>query len=138
MAQRVPGCADLQQCQHQHVRTVLDGEAEKLFDLLVLAHLRQSQQTLHQVQALPVGRHRTVGEIYIASTLYQGKLICTTSCRYRPCGYLPVVILRWSFEDVDDDGMTGVISKAEHLRTHQGLLDEGELETTSTKRLKGI
>lgn len=54
MAQRVPGCADLQQCQHQHVRTVLDGEAEKLFHLLILAHLRQSQQTLHQVQALPV------------------------------------------------------------------------------------
>lgn len=54
MAQCVPGRADLQQRQHQHVRTVLDGEAEKLLHLLVLAHLRQSQQTLHEVQALPV------------------------------------------------------------------------------------
>lgn len=57
MAQLVPGCADLQQCQHQHVRTVFDGEAEELLHLLILAHLRQSQQTLYQVQALPVGQH---------------------------------------------------------------------------------
>lgn len=57
MAQCVPGCADLQQCQHQHVWTVLDGEAEKLLHLLILARLRQSQQTLHEVQALPVERN---------------------------------------------------------------------------------
>lgn len=41
VAQGVPGGADLQQRQHKHVGTVLDGEAEKLLDLLVLAHLRE-------------------------------------------------------------------------------------------------
>lgn len=56
VAQRVPGGADLQQGQHQHVGAVLDGEAEQLLHLLILAHLRQPQQALHQVQALPVGR----------------------------------------------------------------------------------
>lgn len=74
MAQRVPGCADLQQGQHQHVWTVLDGEAEELFHLFVLAHLRQSQQTLHQVQALPVGCTRRV------SLTYTHKNIVETRC----------------------------------------------------------
>lgn len=49
VAQRVPGCADLQQGQHQHVWAVLDGKAEELLHLVILAHLRQPQQTLHQV-----------------------------------------------------------------------------------------
>lgn len=39
--QGVPGSVDLQQSQDQHVRTVLDGIAEELFDRLVLAHLSQ-------------------------------------------------------------------------------------------------
>lgn len=58
--------------------------------------------------------------------------VCTTVVKhtnlsrwYTPCGDLSVVIFRWSFQDVYDDGVTGVISKAEHLRAHQGLLDEG-------------
>lgn len=55
MAQCVPGCRDLKQCQHQHVWAVLDGKAEQLLHLLVLAHLGESQQALHQVQAFPVG-----------------------------------------------------------------------------------
>lgn len=54
MAQRVPGRTDLKQCQHQHVWAVLDGKAEELLHLVVLAHLRQPQQTLHQVKTLPV------------------------------------------------------------------------------------
>lgn len=53
VAQRVPGRGDLQQCQHQHVWTVFDGEAEELLHLLVLAHLGEPEQTLHQVQTLP-------------------------------------------------------------------------------------
>lgn len=59
MAQGVPRGADLQQCQHQHVRTVFDGETEELLHLLVLAHLREAQEALHQVQALPVWRKIT-------------------------------------------------------------------------------
>jgi len=43
MAKRVPGGGDLQQRQHQHVRTVLDGEAEQLLHRLILAHLWQSE-----------------------------------------------------------------------------------------------
>lgn len=54
VAQRVPGGGDLQQCQHQHVWAVLDGKGKQLLDLLVLAHFRQPEQALHQVQAFPV------------------------------------------------------------------------------------
>lgn len=54
MAQRVPGGGDLQQRQHQHVWTVFDGEPKELLDLLVLAQLREPEQTLHQIQTLPV------------------------------------------------------------------------------------
>lgn len=54
VAQRVPGRGDLQQCQYQHVWTVLDGKSKELLHLLVLAHLREPEQTLHQVQTLPV------------------------------------------------------------------------------------
>lgn len=54
MAQRVPGGGDLQQRQHQHVRAVLDWEAEQLLHLLVLSHLRESQKAFHQVQTFPV------------------------------------------------------------------------------------
>lgn len=39
---------------------MLDGEAEQLLDLLVLAHLRQPQQALHQVQTLPEEEIKTV------------------------------------------------------------------------------
>lgn len=53
VAQGVPGGVDLQQGQHQHVRTVLDGEAEELLDLLVLPHLCEPEQRLNQIQALP-------------------------------------------------------------------------------------
>lgn len=40
MTQRVPGCADLQQGQHQHVRAVLDGETEELFHLFIMPNFR--------------------------------------------------------------------------------------------------
>lgn len=53
--QGVPRRGDLQQRQHQHIGAVLDGEAEELLHWLVLTHLRQAQQALHQVQTLPVG-----------------------------------------------------------------------------------
>lgn len=52
----MPGGGDLQQRQHQHVRAVFDWEAKELLDLLVLAHLRQPQETFHQVQAFPARR----------------------------------------------------------------------------------
>lgn len=54
MAQCVPGGGDLQQCQHQHVWAVFDWETKQLLHLLILAHLRQPKQTLHQVQTFPV------------------------------------------------------------------------------------
>lgn len=56
MTQRVPGRADLQQGQDQHVRAVLDGEAEELFHLFVMPNFRETQEALHQVQTLPVGQ----------------------------------------------------------------------------------
>lgn len=64
MAQRVPGRGDLQQRQDQHVWTVFDGESKELLHLLVLAHLGEPEQTLHQIQTLPVkgnpkARHAT-------------------------------------------------------------------------------
>lgn len=63
MAQRVPGGGDLQQCQHQHVRAVFDWEAKELLDLLVLADLRQPQETLHQVQTFPARRKTSGGNM---------------------------------------------------------------------------
>lgn len=76
MAQCVPGRADLQQRQHQHVGTVLDGEAEKLLHLLVLAHLRQSQQTLHKVQALPVMSSLNTEYIFKITNLHKACTHC--------------------------------------------------------------
>lgn len=58
MTQCVPGGGDLQQCQHQHVWAVLDWEAEQLLHLLILAHLRQPKQALHQVETFPVKSSR--------------------------------------------------------------------------------
>lgn len=68
VTQCVPGGGDLQQRQHQHVRAVLDREAEQLLHLIVLAHLRQPEQALDQVQAFPVKSSETLGQ----NTLWHG------------------------------------------------------------------
>lgn len=44
-----------------------------------------------------------------------------------PCCNLPVVVLGRGFQDVDGNGVTGVIRKAEHIWVHQGVLNEGQL-----------
>lgn len=64
MTQGVPGGADLQERQHQHVWAVLDGEAEKLLHLFIMPNFREAQKALHKVQALPVDqsgrRYKTI------------------------------------------------------------------------------
>lgn len=46
-----------------------------------------------------------------------------------PRGDLLVVVLWWGLQDVDGHGVTRVVSKAEHLRAHQGVLNERQLGT---------
>lgn len=41
-----------------------------------------------------------------------------------PCGDLSVVIFRWSFEDVDGHSVTRIVSEAEHIWVHQGVLNK--------------
>lgn len=47
MTQGVPGGADLQQRQHQHVWAVLDGEAKELLHLFIMPNFREAQEALH-------------------------------------------------------------------------------------------
>lgn len=46
-----------------------------------------------------------------------------------PRGDLFVVVLRWGLQDVDGHGVARVVSKAEHLWAHQGVLNERQLGT---------
>lgn len=41
-----------------------------------------------------------------------------------PCGNLSVVIFWWGFEDVDSHSVTRIVSKAEHIWVHQGVLNK--------------
>lgn len=46
-----------------------------------------------------------------------------------PCGDLFVVVLWRGLQDVDGHGVARVLSKAEDLWAHQGVLNEGQLWT---------
>lgn len=46
-----------------------------------------------------------------------------------PRGDLLVVVLRWGLQDVDGHGVARVVSEAEHLWAHQGVLNERQLGT---------
>lgn len=130
VAQGVPGGAYLQQRQHQHVGTVLDGEAEELLYLLVLAHLRKAQEAFHQVQALPVRRKSQITYIkwhdFVLIINLKEYLVLLKSGElfYVPGGYLSVIVLRWGLQYVDCYGVAGVVSKAEHIWAHEGVLDK--------------
>lgn len=47
---------------------------------------------------------------------------------YVPGGYLSVIVLRWGLQYVDCYGVAGVVSKAEHIWAHEGVLDKWQLE----------
>lgn len=41
-----------------------------------------------------------------------------------PGGYLPVIVLGWRLQYVDGYSVAGVVSEAEHIWAHEGVLDE--------------